>query len=59
MTASWINPNAPRRAPLRSPGFRRRQAQRLAGDALLAALELLAVSTFIGGLLAMLEAIIH
>lgn len=59
MTASWINPNAPRRAPLRSPGFRRRLALRLAGDLLMASLDLFAVSAFVGGLLAVLEALSH
>ena len=59
MSASWINPNAPRRPPLRSPGFRRRQALRLAGDVLLNSLEIVAVSAFVAGLLAILEALLH
>jgi hypothetical protein len=58
MTA-WIAPNAPRRAPLRSPGFRRRLALRRAGALLLDALELAAIAAFVGGLLAMLEALSH
>ena len=59
MTASWINPNAPRRAPLRSPEFRRRLALRLAGDLLMGSLELFAIASFVGGLLAVLEALSH
>lgn len=54
-----IDPRAPRRPLLRSPGFRRRMALRRAGALLMDALELVAIAAFVGGLLAMLEALSH
>lgn len=59
ITTAWIDPRAPRRPLLRSPGFRRRMALRRAGALLMDALELVAIAAFVGGLLAMLEALSH
>jgi hypothetical protein len=58
MTA-WIDPRAPRRPPLCSPAFRRRLALRRFAAACAAGAELAAVSAFVAGLLAMLDALTH
>ena len=59
MTASWIDPHAPRRPPLISRGFARRRAWRRLGAFAVDLADLLAVALFVGGLLATLEALIH
>jgi hypothetical protein len=52
---SWIAPDAPRRPPLHSPGFKvRRALARLKPIA-----ELVALSLFVAGLLAVCDALSH
>jgi hypothetical protein len=58
MSAAWIDPRAPQRPPLRSPAYRRRWALRRLAALSRDVLELAAVSAFVGGLLAMLDALL-
>ena len=55
MTAPWIAPDAPRRPPLHSTGFKARRAL----ARLKPAAELVALSLFVAGLLATLDALSH
>ena len=55
MTAPWIAPDAPWRPPIHSPGFK----VRCALEQLKPAAELVALSLFVAGLLAVCDALSH